>query len=152
MLFSCLGTTSSKTPDQRVYRKIDLEIPVTIAKYAKEVGLQSCHIVSTLGANAQSSGFYIRLKGEVEEEMKNLHLVQLHIYRPSLIKGNRKEQRLFEKAFIKMSPFLDLLLTGPLKKYKSIEAHTIASAMLNQSLKPAVGTFVYPSDKIKELA
>jgi hypothetical protein len=41
---------------------------------------------------------------------------------------------------------------GGLKHYQSIQANTVAQAMLNQIKKGIEGTRIYPSDKIKELA
>ncbi len=71
---------------------------------------------------------------------------------PSLLTGNRRESRLSEKFAISVFKLIDPLLIGPLKKYHSIKAETVAQAMLNQSLKELKGTFIYPSIQIQELA
>jgi len=48
--------------------------------------------------------------------------------------------------------WINPFLIGRLKKYRSISAASVATAMLNQSLKNNAGVFTYPSDQIKQLA
>ncbi|HZY37996.1 MAG TPA: NAD(P)H-binding protein [Mucilaginibacter sp.] len=92
-LFCCLGSTRKKTPDLSVYRKIDHDYPVQLAQIALKNGIQQIHLVSAMGANADSSNFYTKMKGETENDIKNVGLNCLHIYRPALITGNRTEKR-----------------------------------------------------------
>lgn len=152
IVFSCLGSTKAKTPDKKDYIYIDKTIPETITTYASENKVQQFHIVSALGANANSSIFYNKIKGETEDFIKHLPIPGIYIYQPSLIKGNRKEKRFGEDLAVILSKFIDPLLIGRLKKYRSIESITIAKAMYNQSLKNEKGIFTISSDKIKELA
>jgi len=152
VVFSCLGTTRNKTPDKNIYRKIDHDYPVKLAQLAAQNGVEQYHLVSSLGADSKSANYYIRFKGETEEDVKQSGIKSIHIYQPSFITGDRKEFRFAEKILIGLSFVLDPLLIGGLKKYRSIQAKTIARAMFNQSIKNSEGIFVYPSDKIKELA
>jgi len=152
VIFSCLGTTKAATPDSDLYRKIDLEYPLKLAEIGIRNGVSQFHLVSSLGANALASNAYLKLKGELENELKNLSISSLHIYQPSLLTGNRKESRLGEKFAISVFKLINPLLIGPFKKYRSIEAETVARVMFNQSLKDLKGTFIYPSIKIQKLA
>lgn len=151
-LFCCLGTTKSKTPFSKDYRKIDHDYPVQLAKIAAKNSIQQFHLVSALGANAKSSIFYNQLKGETEQDIKQVDIPAIYIYQPSLLTGNRKEKRLAERFATSLFKVIDPLLTGSLNKYKSIAADTVARAMLKQSLKNNSGIFTYPSDQIKNLA
>jgi len=152
IIYSCLGTTRAKTPDSGQYRKIDLEYPLELAEIGIRNGVTQFHLVSSFGANASASNSYLKLKGELENELKKLSIPSLHIYQPSLLTGKRKESRLVEKFAISAFKLIDLLLIGPLKQFRSIKAETVARAMLNQSLKELKGTFIYPSIQIQELA
>jgi len=152
IIYSCLGTTTAATPDSNLYRKIDLEYPLNLARIGAENGIRQFHLVSSMGANVNSSSSYLKLKGELEEKLKELSLGSLHIYQPSLLTGNRREYRLGEKIAAPIFKLIEPLLIGPLKKYRSIKAETVARAMLNQSLKEIKGTFIYPSIQIQELA
>lgn len=152
VVFCCLGTTLKQTPDLEDYRKIDHDYPVELAKTAFKNNIAQYHFVSSMGANASSRTFYTKLKGETEIDLKSLKINSLHIYRPSLLDGDRKENRLFEKIAIQLMRMINPLLTGSMKKYRSIAVGKVASAMLNQSLKNITGRFTYTSDQIEELA
>jgi uncharacterized protein YbjT (DUF2867 family) len=151
IVFSCLGSTKKKTPDLKEYRRIDHDIPVAIAKYAAENHAEQFHLISSLGANPKASNFYSKMKGETEEDIKKAPIPSIHIYQPSLLRGERKEERFFEKLALQITKIVDPLLFGSFKKYRSIAIEKVAQAMFNQSLKEQKGIFTYPSDQIKEL-
>ena len=150
--FSCLGSTRKKTPDLAVYRKIDHDYPLQLAQIALKNGIQQYHLVSAMGANAASSNFYTKMKGETENDIKDVGLNCLHIYRPALLTGNRAEKRAGERFLFGLFKLIDPLLIGGLKKYRSIPAATVAMAMYKQSLIKQEGVFIHLSDEIKELA
>jgi uncharacterized protein YbjT (DUF2867 family) len=152
VIFCCLGSTRKKTPDLTVYRKIDQDYPLQLAKIALHNGIGQYHLVSAIGANAASSNFYTKMKGETEAALKKVGLRSLHIYQPSFLTGDRKEKRQGEGFLVGLMKVLDPLLIGSLKKYRSIPAKTVAQAMYNESLIKQDGIFIHPSDKIKRLA
>lgn len=151
-IFCCLGSTQKKTPDLAVYRKIDHDYPVKLAQLAKQNGVEQYHLVTAIGANSKSSHFYTKMKGETEDDIQNVGLKCLHIYEPSLLTGSRKESRPAERFATVLMNFINPLLIGSLKKYRSIPAQTVAMAMFNESIKNEEGVFFHPSDKIKLLA
>ena len=151
-LFSCLGTTNKKTPDKTVYRHIDHDYPLQLAQLALKNGIGQYHLVSSIGADAGSSVFYTKTKGETEADIRQLGLPALYIYRPSMLTGNRQEKRSMEKALIAFFKIIDPLLFGGWKKYRSIAGETVAMAMYKQSTKNNMGTFIYESDQIKQLS
>ena len=151
-IFCCVGSTKKKTPDLAVYRKVDHDYPLLLAQIALKNGIEQYHLVSALGANAVSSNFYTRMKGETENDIKNIGLPCLHIYRPALLTGNRSEFRLAERIFTPIMRIMDPLLIGGLKKYRSIPAKAVALAMYNESMNNESGVFIHPSDQIKQLS
>lgn len=152
VIFSCLGSTRKKTPDPIQYRKIEFDYTVNIAQYGLSNHVKQFHYVSSLGADSSSSSSYLKLKGEVENRLKELAINSLHIYQPSFLTGKRQENRTVEKLMLPLTRLINPLLVGKLSKYQSIPAETVAKAMLNQSLKSSEGVFTYPSDIIKQLA
>lgn len=152
VIFCCLGTTQKKTPDQNVYRKIDHDYPVRLAQLGMKNGVKQYHFVSAIGADAHASNFYLKTKGEAEHDIEDVGFKSLHIYQPSLLTGNRKEFRLMEKIATVAMKIIDPLLAGKLKKYRSIPAAVVASAMYKQSLNQNEGLFIHPSHHIKQLA
>jgi len=129
-VFCCIGTTQAKTPNKETYRKIDFGIPVSAAQMCKEKEINTFIVISAMGSNANSSIFYNRLKGEMEDVVLSTALEKTHIVQPALIGGKRTEKRLGESFFKSVLNTLDFLMIGPLKKYKVIRPETIAKAML----------------------
>lgn len=129
VVFCCVGTTKKKTPDKEIYRKVDFGIPVAAAKLAKQNNIPKIIVISALGADKNSSFFYNKTKGKMEEKVLEQQLPETYILRPSLIDGNRKEKRPFEFAWKQVMKIANFLMLGPLKKYRSIKAETIAECM-----------------------
>ena len=128
--FFCIGTTKQNSPNKDEYRRIELDVPKEIAQIAKSNLVKSFIFVSALYANPKSSGDYVRFKGLVEQELKQLNFPKLGIMRPSFLMGDRKEKRVGEKIGIFVFKLLSPLLLGPLKKMKPIHSETVARAMI----------------------
>ncbi|NOJ75448.1 NAD(P)H-binding protein [Empedobacter stercoris] len=133
-IFSCLGTTRKRTPDLHAYRKIEVDIPNQFAKIGNQKGLTKFHYISAVGANANSSNFYLKMKGEAEETLQKNTIKQLFLYRPSLLIGNREEYRLAENISSKVFPLINFFLRRKLSKYKSIEAGKVAQSLIENDL------------------
>jgi len=129
VVFCCIGSTQKKTPDKEIYKKVDFGIPATAAKLAKQNSIKKMIVVSALGADKDSRFFYNKMKGEMEDVVLAQQLKETYILRPSLIDGNRDESRPFEFAWKKVMKVANFLIVGPLKKYRSISAETIANSM-----------------------
>jgi len=151
-VFCCLGTTQKKTPDPTVYYRIDHDYPLKLAELAKQNGIRQYHLVSSLGANARASSFYLKTKGQTENDIQKIQLKSLNIYEPSFLTGDRAEFRWVDPLLTGLMKIINPILFGSLRKYRSISSETVAKAMFNQSLKNEEGIFVHPSDKIKLLA
>lgn len=150
-VFCCLGTTNAQTPDKEVYRKIDYGYPLTIARLANKNGVKQFHLVSSIGADKNSMAFYTRLKGELEDALQKIGIPVLHIYQPSMLVGERERKRPMEKVMIALFKFINPLLIGSLKKYRSITGKRVAQAMYTKSLDNSAGTFIHTSDKIQSI-
>jgi uncharacterized protein YbjT (DUF2867 family) len=130
-IFIALGTTRKHTPDEAEYYKIDHDYPVLAAGIAKANGARSVFLVTAVGANAGSNLFYIRTKGEVERDILALDFDHTHIFRPSMIMGQRDEDRLRERLFVAAWRVLNPLLVGPADRYRGLTGEEIARAMAN---------------------
>lgn len=151
-IYSCIGTTKAKTPDKKKYYEIDLSYPKKVASLLFANGSTTLCLVSSIGANATSNNFYLKLKGDVEDSLRQIGFSSFHIFRPSLLLGNRKEFRLMERIAQFIYPIFNVLLIGKMKDYKSIHARDIASAMINASIASNPGEHIYQTQLIKELA
>ncbi len=137
-IFIALGTTKKLTPDQKQYYQIDHDYPVLAAAMAKENGAKSVFIVSSVGANAKANAFYLRTKGETERDIIALDFAHTHIFRPSMLLGNRNQHRPLEKLLIKIWSVINPLLIGEhLKHYRGIDGRDVAKAMVNAAKNPS---------------
>ncbi|OLS35585.1 NAD(P)H-binding protein [Bacillus sp. MRMR6] len=150
-IFCCLGTTIKKAKTKMAFRKVDYLYPVEAAGFSKEMGAEKYLIVTAMGANSKSRFFYNQVKGEVEEALIHLDLSSLHIFRPSLLLGNREEFRFAEKAAEKASGVLNPLLVGPLRPYRGIHAKKVAAAMAVVAESTKTGNHVYLSNEIDRM-
>ena len=148
--FFCIGTTKQNSPDQDEYRRVELDIPIEIAKIAKSNLVNTFIFVSALYANPKSLGDYVRFKGLVEEELKRLNFPKLVLMRPSFLMGDRKEKRIGEKIGIFVFKLLSPLLLGPLKKMRPIPSETVAKAMIRAANKNLEKN-IFESNEIAEL-
>jgi uncharacterized protein YbjT (DUF2867 family) len=136
-----LGTTIKKAGSQEAFRLVDHDYPVTAAQIAKQNGVHHYLLVSALGANAHSTVFYNQVKGETENTIIHLSFEQTTIIRPSLLMGNRKEFRLGEKIGQFLAPFIP-------KKYKPVQASSVAKALVNELFTAHSGTHIIESFNI----
>lgn len=150
-VFCCLGTTIAVAGSKENFKKVDLEYPLTLANITKQKGAKQYLLVSAMGADANSSIFYNKVKGELQDSLKNSGFRTLHIFQPSLLTGLRKEFRLGERfAQIAMKIFRPFMF-GSLEKYQPIEGMVVAFAMHQKASEELNGTFIHPSNKIQEL-
>ncbi|MEL1134693.1 oxidoreductase [Desulfitobacterium sp. THU1] len=150
-VFCCLGTTIKKAGTQEAFRKVDVEYPLEIARLAKEMGAEKFLVISSMGANPRSRVFYSRMKGLLEQELKKIGIASLHIFRPSLLLGDRREFRLGESVSATLSKRLPFLFAGPLSKYKPIGGETVAQGMILAAQSGAEGVFIRESHEIEEM-
>ncbi|MBE7439768.1 MAG: oxidoreductase [Spirochaetales bacterium] len=151
--FCCLGTTIKTAGSRERFAQVDLNLPLEFARAAQRLGGRRFFIVTAMGADKNSSIFYNRTKGELEEELSKLNFQELHIFRPSLLLGQRQEFRLGERLAGSLLSELSLVFQGPLKKYKPIQARSVARAMLVAASRgSSTSPTIYRSDIIARMA
>ena len=130
-IYICLGTTIKKAGSQSEFKKVDFDYCVSFAKKAREAGATKISLVSSVGANPFAKNFYLKTKGEVEEEIKKIDFQYINIFRPSLLLGRREENRFLEKIGQNLSSFINPFLIGSLRKYRSIKSSNVAYCLAN---------------------
>jgi len=152
-IFCCVGTTLKQVKgDKDLYRTIDYDIPVHAAELGKAAGFTQYLLVSSVGANAAASNFYLQLKGQVEEKIKTIGFQALHIFRPSMLMGSRTEFRLGEMLAKGLMTVVSPLLFGKLEKYKGIHGKVVAQAMVKAAKTTTSGIKVYEYDQLTDKA
>ncbi|KAL2069665.1 hypothetical protein VTL71DRAFT_14344 [Oculimacula yallundae] len=93
LFFSALGTTKAAAGSIEAQRKIDYDLNLEVAKAAKASGVKVYVLISTANANTKSMFPYTKMKGELEESIKELGFEKTVILRPGLLVGAREESR-----------------------------------------------------------
>jgi len=151
-IFCSIGTTNKKMKGDKVaYRKIDYDIAVNGAQLGKEAGFSQYLLVSSVGADIKAKGFYLKLKGEVESAIAELNYTTFHIFQPSFLLGTRNEVRFGELTMKNIFKAISSLLSGKWEKYRAVEAHDVAIAMIEASKLDKIGNFIYQYPEINEL-
>ena len=148
-VFVSSGTTMSKVNGDKIkYKSVDFDIIFNIANACKQKNINQFIYVSSLGANANSSNFYLRLKGEIDEAVAKLNLTSTSVFRPSVLLGKRNESRPGEKIMQFIMPLLDFMIPS---NSKAIKAKDVAKSMFNTSKNYKSGVRIYHYNEIKEL-
>jgi uncharacterized protein YbjT (DUF2867 family) len=133
-----LGTTIKQAGSQDAFRVVDFQYPLTAAQIAKQNGAHHYLLVSALGANAQSSIFYNRVKGELENAILDISFKKTTIIRPSLLLGKRKEFRFEERIAQLLTPLFP-------KNYKPVQASSVAQALVKELFTERLGAHTIES-------
>lgn len=150
-VFCTLGTTIKKAGTKENFRKVDYDYVLKLGKKSIELNADKFLVVSALGANHRSRIFYNRVKGEIEQALRDLDLPHLFIFRPSLLLGDRKEQRSGEQAAINLYKVINPLFIGKLRKYKGIRSEQVARALLLTALSNQEPFKIFESDEMQDL-
>lgn len=144
--FSCLGSTMKKAGSKQAFYSIDYTINAHFAELLQQT---SAHylLLSAMGADPQSHFYYNRVKGELEEYVQTLTLDRISLIRPSLLIGERPEQRFLEdiaqQVYHKVSRFIPDSFA-----YKPVTAEQVAHTMVEAALTQTVKFEIYDNLRI----
>lgn len=144
----CLGTTIKTAGSKEAFWKVDYEYVLKFAHVCKNNGVKTFVLQSSIGADAQSSTFYLQTKGKIEEELQKLNFEHLVIFRPSVLDGDREEFRLGEKIGLMIIKLIGGLMLGSLKKYKATPIDVLAHKMLQKASFATQEIEIIENDKI----
>lgn len=148
-LFSCLGTTRSQAGSKAAQYKVDYQYQLDVARMAKEWGVQTYILISSIGADANSPFFYLKMKGQLERDVETLGFAKTRILRPAPLKG-RHGSRLGEQLGIRVLELALPLFPKGLKEHlRPVEARTVAEIAVRSAFKEHLGTLVYDSANIR---
>lgn len=150
VLFSVLGTTIKTAGSKEAQYKIDFHYQFNVAKLAAQNGVENLVLLSSAGANSKSSIFYSRMKGQLDEAVKQLPFKHISIIRPSMLTGKREEFRLGEKIFTPLAYIVNIIPFA--RKYRPIKDSIVAKAMINSVAINQQSYQVYELNEVFKLA
>jgi uncharacterized protein YbjT (DUF2867 family) len=148
----CLGTTRARAGSRASFREVDVDYVVAFARAALAARAQRFVVMSSAGADSRSRNFYLRTKGEMEEELERLGFAALDILEPGLLLGWRHEMRPLELAAMAFMPLVNPLLFGRRAAFRAISARQVAAAMVGATRSGRKGVQRYLNPGIDALA
>ena len=135
--------------DRELFKNIDLKMPVEIAKSAFLKGAKEISIISAVGADENSMNYYLKIKGILEKEIKNIGFEKITFVRPGHLLGKRNskvawEVRFYEFIFMMMRP----MMIGIFKKFRNVQAKDVALAVISSIEKSFDGSKILEYDDI----
>ncbi|KAL4885640.1 hypothetical protein BJY04DRAFT_180133 [Aspergillus karnatakaensis] len=147
LFISSFATTRGAAGGFENQYKIEHDLNIELAKAAKEAGTKVYVLISSSGASTASNFAYPRMKGEIEEHVKELGFERTVILRPGLISGTREESRPMEAAARFVAGAFGKLHSG-LKDGWAQDADVIGKAAVNAGLKALDGDVPAGSEKV----
>jgi uncharacterized protein YbjT (DUF2867 family) len=147
-VFCCLGTTRQQAGSKEAFYRVDFLYVVALAALTASNFAAQFLVVSSLGADAKSRVYYSRVKGEMEDAIRPMPFRAVHVFRPSLLLGQRTQPRLGERVAGVALRMLGPLLRGSWRQYQPVAAATVATAMLRAAAEDARGVRIHRSDEI----
>jgi uncharacterized protein YbjT (DUF2867 family) len=148
----CLGTTIARAGSRENFREVDLDYVVAFARTALAARAQRFVVMSSAGADPRSRSFYLRTKGEMEEELEAVGFPSLDILQPGALLGWRHEMRPLELAAMAFMPLVNPFLVGKRAAFRAISARTVAAAMVGATRTGRKGMQRYLNPGIDALA
>lgn len=146
--FCALGTTMATAGSKEAFYHVDHDLVLAFAEAAKNVGATTFVLVSSVGADASSSNFYLKVKGETERDLESIGFHSLIILRPSMLMGERKEFRFGELVGKGVMSVVNPLMIGGLAKYRGIQGKTVARAMLKLGKESVPGVHALQGNEL----
>lgn len=146
-IFCCLGTTMKQAGSKDNFYKVDFTYPLNIAKAGLKNGAKQFLVITAMGADEKSMIYYNRVKGEIEKALSDLRYPTLIIFRPSMLGGNRKENRLGEKIGTFVMNLLDGIIPD---NYRIIDANKVANAMIETAQKGIKNKEIFESGSLQK--
>lgn len=140
-----LGTTRARAGSDQAFWQVDHDYPLAVARLAQRHGATRFALTSAMGADARSRFLYMRTKGTVENDLRDLHFSSLTLVRPGLIGGSRDEFRLSERIGIAV-----LSAVGPLlpRRYRISPATRIAEVLVEAAMDGKPGCHIVEADQL----
>ena len=141
-VFCCLGTTRAQAGGAEQFKQQDRDLIILVARRAREAGVSSFQLVSSGGADANSSFLYMQCKGQIEQEVTALGFPQLAIWRPGFLDTSKYPRQQSRGVEAVLGPVMSVL-GGLLGKYRSTKVENVADAMIKDALSDRKGLKIY---------
>jgi uncharacterized protein YbjT (DUF2867 family) len=137
VLFSALGTTLKTVGSKEAQYKIDHDYQLHVAQAAAANNVTAYVLISSVNASSKSPFFYLKMKGELEDKVRQLKFKSVFVLRPGPLKGHREKERLNEVLSIGILDHLPKFLVAP--TMRPVDGEQVAKVSVKLGLSGAPG-------------
>ena len=135
-----LGVGEPSKISKKDFIAIDKTAVLNFAKVCKEKGVKHFHLLSSIGVSSSNSwNYYMRTKGELNDELVKLNFKRLSIFQPSMILTPQNRYGLSQGIALKIWPMLDNILYKGYRKYRGIKVDMLGKSIANNAFIDKTG-------------
>ena len=147
-----LGIGNASKVSREEFIRVDKDAVLAFAAACQQAGIRHFELLSAVDANAKSSLFYLRTKGELENGLRALGFERLSLFRPSNILTPINRYGWTQAVILATWPSLHPLLRGRWRKYRGIRVETLGAAMARNLTTSGQGVETLHWDQFISLA
>lgn len=134
-----VGVGEPTKMDKTTFVRIDKTLVLNFATACREAGIKHFSLLSSVGTSADSPSFYLRTKGELEDELRKLGFDRLSLFHPSMILTPTNRYGIAQAVTLVVWPLLKPVLAGPARKLRGVRVETLGRAIALNALSPGRG-------------
>jgi uncharacterized protein YbjT (DUF2867 family) len=148
----CMGVGQPSKVTREEFIRVDKTAVITFASACKNAGVEHFELLSSVGANAKSSSFYLKAKGELQEALRTVRFDRLSLFQPSMILTPTNRYGTAQVVMLKLWPTISKFFIGPLRPYRGIAIETLGKAIARNVVTPGPADEVLQWDQIRALS
>jgi uncharacterized protein YbjT (DUF2867 family) len=148
----CLGVGQPSKVSPEDFKRIDYTAALNFAKACKEAGVKHFQLLSAVGANASASYFYLRSKGQLQNDVVALGFERVSFFQPSMILTPTNRYDFLQGVMLATWPTISKVMMGGLSKYRGIEVDHLGKAIAKNSSTAKSGVEILQWKEIVTLA
>jgi uncharacterized protein YbjT (DUF2867 family) len=121
------------------------------ATACKAAGIGHFQLLSAVGANAKSSSFYLKTKGELQNAIIALGFERTSFFQPSMILTPTNRYGFMQGLMLAVWPALSVVLVGGLRKFRGVNVETLGRAIAKNALTAGQEVEILQWDGINRL-
>ena len=109
--------------------KVEIDYVTGFAQACKDAGVRHFSLMTSVGSDAQSKSYYLRLKGTQEDRVRALGFERTSLFRPSMLITPQNRYGAVQALFLALWPKLDPVFAGPLRRFRAVRVEDLGRAM-----------------------
>jgi putative NADH-flavin reductase len=124
-----MGVGEPSKISRHEFKRIDHDAVLEFAKRCHAAGVKQFHLLASVDADSSARSWYLRVKGQLCDELKALNFERLCIIAPSMILTPTNRYGFVQGVLLKLMPLLNPLMLGSFQRYRGIDIEVLGKAI-----------------------